>query len=61
MLVDSSWLRLRSTGRYDMHELVRQYCVEKLETEHRNSDLVSMLPRYAEDTVITMPRCCESP
>ena len=37
-LVDSSWLRLRSTGRYDMHELERQYCEEKLETEHEAAD-----------------------
>ena len=33
-LVESSWLRLRADGRYDMHELVRQYCEEKLEAEH---------------------------
>ena len=36
-LVDSSWLRLRANGRYDMHELVRQYCEEKLETEHETA------------------------
>ena len=35
--MDGSWLRLRTNGRYDMHELVRQYCGEKLETEHGNS------------------------
>ncbi len=33
-LVDASWLRLRADGRYHMHELVRQYCEEKLMTEH---------------------------
>ena len=33
-LVDASWLRLRRNGRYHMHELVRQYCEEKLEGEH---------------------------
>jgi tetratricopeptide (TPR) repeat protein len=33
-LVDSSWLRLWPSGRYDLHELVRQYCAEKLESEH---------------------------
>ncbi len=25
-LLDASWIRLRPSGRYDMHELVRQYC-----------------------------------
>jgi predicted ATPase/DNA-binding SARP family transcriptional activator len=29
-LLDSSWLRKRSDGRYDMHELVRQYCESRL-------------------------------
>jgi tetratricopeptide (TPR) repeat protein len=33
-LVDSSWLRLGDNGRYGMHELMRQYCGEKLESEH---------------------------
>ena len=33
-LVDKSWLRTRTAGRYDMHELVRQYCTEKLDQEH---------------------------
>jgi tetratricopeptide (TPR) repeat protein len=33
-LVDGSWLRLWPNGRYDLHELVRQYCAEKLEQEH---------------------------
>ena len=33
-LVDKSWLRLRPDARYEMHELVRQYCEEKLESEH---------------------------
>ena len=34
-LVDGSWLRLRANGRYDMHELVRQYCAQKLAIEHK--------------------------
>ena len=31
MLVDSSWLHARPSGRYEMHELIRQYCAEHLE------------------------------
>ena len=34
LLVDKSWLRLQASGRYGMHALMRQYCQEKLETEH---------------------------
>ena len=33
-LVDASWISLRASGRYELHELTRQYCAEKLETEH---------------------------
>jgi predicted ATPase/DNA-binding SARP family transcriptional activator len=33
-LVDRSWLSMQPTGRYDLHELVRQYCAEKLKSEH---------------------------
>ncbi|MDQ1301333.1 MAG: hypothetical protein QG637_1254, partial [Chloroflexota bacterium] len=33
-LVDASWLRLGPAGRYEIHELTRQYCAEKLEGEH---------------------------
>ncbi len=33
-LVDASWLRVTPAGRYSMHELIRQYCMEKLEREH---------------------------
>ena len=32
-LVDASWLRATPSGRYGMHELVRQYCEEKLERD----------------------------
>jgi predicted ATPase/DNA-binding SARP family transcriptional activator/Tfp pilus assembly protein PilF len=32
-LVDKSWLRLRADERYEMHELVRQYCEEQLASE----------------------------
>jgi predicted ATPase/DNA-binding SARP family transcriptional activator len=31
-LADSSWLRVTPPGRYDMHELVRQYAGERLDT-----------------------------
>ncbi len=34
-LADASWLRLGAHGRYQMHELTRQYCAEKLVTEQR--------------------------
>ena len=30
-LIDSSWLQLGTSGRYDLHELVRQYAAERLE------------------------------
>ena len=33
-LADKSWLRVEPSGRYDLHELVRQYCAEKLAAEH---------------------------
>jgi predicted ATPase/DNA-binding SARP family transcriptional activator len=33
-LADKSWLRVGPDGRYDLHELVRQYCAEKLAAEH---------------------------
>ncbi len=33
-LVDASWLRLGEGGRYGVHELIRQYCAEKLAQEH---------------------------
>ncbi len=33
-LADASWLRLGEAGRYAMHELVREYCAEKLECDH---------------------------
>jgi predicted ATPase/DNA-binding SARP family transcriptional activator len=33
-LVDASWISLRASGRYDLHELTRQYCAAKLESEH---------------------------
>jgi len=35
-LIDASWLRLRSDGRYDMHELVRQYCAMRLTNDTEN-------------------------
>ncbi len=36
-LVDASWLRTTAPGRFDLHGLVRQYCAEKLSTEHAGS------------------------
>jgi predicted ATPase/DNA-binding SARP family transcriptional activator len=33
-LVDASWLRLGEGGRYGVHELIRQYCAERLAQEH---------------------------
>jgi predicted ATPase len=32
-LVDKSWLRTTPSGRYEIHELVRQYCASKLDAE----------------------------
>jgi predicted ATPase/DNA-binding SARP family transcriptional activator/Tfp pilus assembly protein PilF len=39
-LVDSSWLRATPSGRYEMHELVRQYCEEQLEQDPEDSGQV---------------------
>ncbi len=50
-LVDKSWLHADATGRYTMHELVRQYCEEKLETEH--------LSTTGEDTRDVRRRHCD--
>lgn len=36
-LADTSWLRLTSTGRYEMHMLIQQYCARKLETGHESA------------------------
>ncbi|MCX6031359.1 MAG: BTAD domain-containing putative transcriptional regulator [Chloroflexi bacterium] len=33
-LADASWLRVDASGRYLVHELIRQYCGEKLAAEH---------------------------
>ncbi len=33
-LADASWLRLAASGRYAVHELIRQYSAQKLEDEH---------------------------
>ena len=33
-LADRSWLRAEPSGRYTLHELIRQYCGEKLEADH---------------------------
>ncbi len=32
-LLDRSWLRVTPSGRYEMHELVRQYCGDQLDSE----------------------------
>jgi tetratricopeptide (TPR) repeat protein len=39
-LGDRSWLRSPSPGRYEMHELVRQYCAESLEEDQEQGDAV---------------------
>jgi predicted ATPase len=36
-IIDKSWLRPNVSGRFTMHELVRQYCEEKLESEHASA------------------------
>ena len=36
-LADDSWLRPDPSGRYGMHELIRQYCAGKLQTEHEGA------------------------
>ncbi|MCE7985202.1 MAG: hypothetical protein DYG89_28860 [Caldilinea sp. CFX5] len=41
-LVDKSWLRLRADERYEMHELVRQYCEEKLAEEQLASEALAV-------------------
>ena len=33
-LGDASWLRMKASGRLEMHPLVQQYCAAKLEAEH---------------------------
>ncbi|GIK73615.1 MAG: hypothetical protein BroJett021_26030 [Chloroflexota bacterium] len=33
-LADASWLRMTAGGRCVLHELIRQYCADKLEREH---------------------------
>jgi predicted ATPase/DNA-binding SARP family transcriptional activator len=33
-LFDASWISLRASGRYELHELIRQYCADKLAVEH---------------------------
>jgi len=32
-LVDSSWLWVRPSGHYEVHELIRQYCADRLDVE----------------------------
>jgi predicted ATPase/class 3 adenylate cyclase len=39
-LVDRSWIRRPSSGRYEVHELVRQYCRESLEENRAQADEV---------------------
>ena len=36
-LADASWLRLASSGRCEMHVLIRQYCLRMLQTEHESA------------------------
>ena len=64
-LADASWLRLGEHGRYQIHELTRQYCAEKLETEHEREtgesarpgarpsrDLLWLAPAHALDAFL---------
>ncbi len=37
-LLDASWIRLRPSGRYDIHELVRQYCEGHLSADPAAAD-----------------------
>jgi len=39
-LVDRSWIQRPSSGRYEMHELVRQYCAESLQEKRAQADEV---------------------
>ncbi len=34
VLADTSWVQTALPGRFSLHELIRQYCAEKLATEH---------------------------
>ena len=43
-LIDKSWLQPNISGRHKMHEVVRQYCIEKLESEHHQT-----IGEHAED------------
>jgi DNA-binding SARP family transcriptional activator/predicted ATPase len=58
-LGDASWLRLEVTGRYSLHELVRQYCAERLAHEHHAATGASpteMYRRHAEYYVAYLDR-----
>ncbi|MFO7634265.1 MAG: BTAD domain-containing putative transcriptional regulator [Caldilinea sp.] len=44
-LIDASWLRLRPDGRYDMHELVRQYCAMRLNNDTESPERVEEIQR----------------
>jgi predicted ATPase len=46
-LIGKSWLRATPSGRYEMHELIRQYCAQKLETELPQADVAE--PGWVRD------------
>jgi len=48
-LVDSSWLRLSTSGRYDMHELIRQYSAERLSAATLESERAEKGHEDADD------------
>jgi len=46
-LVDRSWIRRSPSGRYEMHELVRQYLAEKRAAEEDQGDTVPIRDRHS--------------
>lgn len=45
-LIDASWLRVRTGDRYDMHELVRQYCEARLNDDPLCREHAEVLRRH---------------
>ena len=50
-LLDASWIRLRPSGRYDMHELVRQYCETHLAEDPTADEARSRYCTYFGDFI----------
>jgi DNA-binding SARP family transcriptional activator/predicted ATPase len=65
-LVDRSWLWLLPSGRYDLHELVRQYCAEKLQNEHSAEagesphDVFERHDMYYTDQLVRWDQACRA-